>query len=150
VTFPTIQRGSKGDAVKVAQQALEDRGYSVGRAGVDGMFGIYTYRAVLDYQFDRSDGQWGALTYPLAVDGSVGPRTWGRLSPVTVSIGSKGEGVQLLQAILTDSGVPEWDPKGIDGSFGPHTDQAVRNFQSDLSLIVDGSVGPVTWRCLSS
>lgn len=150
MTYPTIQRGSKGEAVKVAQQALEDRGYSVGRAGVDGIFGIYTYRAVLDYQADRSDSQTWALTYPLTIDGVVGPRTWGRLAPATVSSGSTGEGVRLLQAILTDNKVPDWDPKGIDGTFGPNTDRAVRNFQKDLGLTVDGIVGPVTWRSLWS
>jgi peptidoglycan hydrolase-like protein with peptidoglycan-binding domain len=150
VTYPTIQRGSKGDAVKVAQQALEDRNYSVGRAGADGIFGVYTYRGVLEYQLDRSDGHWAALTYPLAVDGIVGPETWGRLSPDTIGSGSTGEGVRLLQAILSDCQVPEWDPKGIDGIFGPHTAQAVRSYQNDLDLTVDGIVGPQTWRSLWS
>lgn len=147
---PTIRKGSKGDAVRDAQQALEDRGYPVGKAGVDGIFGIYTYRAVLNYQYDRSAGQFWALTYPLAVDGVVGPQTWGRLLPDTVRRGSSGTGVRLLQAILTDSGYPPWDPHGVDGIFGPNTETAVRNYQSDLGLVVDGIVGPVTWRSLWS
>jgi peptidoglycan hydrolase-like protein with peptidoglycan-binding domain len=74
---PTIQVGSKGQDVKDAQQALIDRGYPVGTAGVDGIFGLHTYRAVLDYQDDRSKSggpgpevpaRWG-FNYLLAVDG---------------------------------------------------------------------------------
>jgi peptidoglycan hydrolase-like protein with peptidoglycan-binding domain len=150
VAHPTIRRGSKGGAVKEAQRALEARGYSVGSAGVDGIYGIYTYRAVLNYQFDRSAGQFWAHAYPLEVDGIVGPRTWGRLSPETISNGSRGEGVRLAQDILKGSGVPSWDPGVVDEIFGPKTEQAVRNFQTDLDLTVDGIVGPVTWRSLWS
>ena len=36
----------------------------------------------------------------------------------------------------------------IDGSFGPATEKAVRNFQSKYGLGVDGIVGPVTWNKL--
>ena len=147
---PTVQRGSKGDAVRDAQRALEARGYSVGAGGVDGIFGIYTYRAVLNYQFDRSAEQFWALTYPLAVDGIVGPQTWGRLLPDTVRNGSTGTAVRLLQAVLENSAVPAWDPGGVDGVFGTKTEAAVRNFQTDLGLTVDGIVGPVTWRSLWS
>lgn len=150
MTRPTIRAGSRGDAVREAQQALEDRGYSVGRAGVDGIFGPYTHRAVLNYQFDRSDGQFWAKTYPLVVDGIIGPQTWGRLLPDTIRKGSTGTGVTLLQAILKNLGYPSWDPGPVDGIFGPKTEHAVRNIQSDLGLVVDGIVGPVTWRSLWS
>lgn len=150
MAHPTIQRGSRGEAVRLAQEALDGRGYSVGPAGADGIFGIHTYRAVLNYQYDRSAGQFWALVYPLVIDGIVGPQTWGRLAPDTIRSGSTGIGVRLLQAILKDTGVPSWDPGPIDGVFGPLTDGAVRNFQGDLGLVVDGIVGPITWRSLWS
>lgn len=32
-----------------------------------------------------------------------------------------------------------------DGNFGPNTDQAVRDYQTDRGFLVDGKVGPETW-----
>ena len=36
-------------------------------------------------------------------------------------------------------------PCGIDGDFGKATEVAVRSFQSDNRLAVDGVAGPKTW-----
>jgi peptidoglycan hydrolase-like protein with peptidoglycan-binding domain len=151
MAHPTIQRGSTGQAVKDAQQSLLDRGYAVGPAGVDGVFGMHTFAAVVSYQDDRSASSFWALTYPLVIDGIVGPQTWGRLDPDTVKKGSKGTGVRLAQAILKDSGNPNWDPGPIDGDFGPQTELAVKAFQNDVGLTpADGIVGEKTWTALWS
>ena len=49
--------------------------------------------------------------------------------------------VKRLQQELVAWG---YDPKGIDGSFGPGCESAVKAFQKDNGLSVDGSVGPAT------
>ena len=143
---PTIHRGSTGQAVKDAQQALIARGYWVGSAGADGKFGNHTYRGAVDYQDDRASGNYWALTYPLDVDGIVGPQTWGRLLPDTIKKGDMGAGVRLAQAILKDSGNPDWDPGPLDGKFGDLTEQAVTKYQTDNGISpANGQVGPKTW-----
>jgi peptidoglycan hydrolase-like protein with peptidoglycan-binding domain len=150
MTPPTVQVGSKGPAVQQAQQALLDRGYAVGPPGVDGIFGIHTRSAVLNYQADRTAGSDFALSYPLDVDGIVGPQTWGRLAPDTIKRGAKGTGVRLVQSILKNMAYPPWDPGAVDGIFGPQTELAVTNFQTDITIKADGIVGPETWTALWS
>ena len=49
--------------------------------------------------------------------------------------------VTRLQQELIEWG---YDPKGVDGSFGPGCKAAVEQFQKDNGLSVDGSVGPAT------
>lgn len=43
-----------------------------------------------------------------------------------------------------------YDPNGIDGNFGPGCEAAVKQFQKDNGLSVDGSVGPATKLKLSA
>lgn len=152
---PIIKLGSKGDAVKKAQKALIERYYlPVGTD--DGIFGHVTDHAVRSYQDDRSVGHFTAFSFPLVVDGIVGPQTWFRLTPETVKKGSKGSAVRLLQEILKSFADPQLDPGPIDGDFGPITEAAVKAFQGfavDFDgnpLKVDGIVGPKTWTALWS
>lgn len=57
--------------------------------------------------------------------------------------GAKGEQVKTLQRLLIALGY--MGANGADGSFGPATDQVVRQFQKDKGLTVDGMVGSATW-----
>ncbi|MGI8792975.1 MAG: peptidoglycan-binding protein [Acidimicrobiales bacterium] len=56
-----------------------------------------------------------------------------------VTIGSRGWGVKILHGLL---GVPD------SATFDATTDAAVRRFQTDNGLAVDGRVGPQTWAAL--
>jgi peptidoglycan hydrolase-like protein with peptidoglycan-binding domain len=60
------------------------------------------------------------------------------------STGNRGVDVQAIQHLLNHNGYAV-DPIGV---FGPATTTAVRAFQTDHGLGVDGIVGPATWTAL--
>ncbi|GGP84628.1 peptidoglycan-binding domain-containing protein [Streptomyces calvus] len=64
----------------------------------------------------------------------------------TLSSGSSGTAVRELQRLLTRHG----HSTAVDGLFGPHTEKAVRAFQTDEQLVADGIVGPKTWGALTA
>ena len=132
---PTIKKGSKGAAVTKAQNALKARFYDPGP--VDGLYGPKMFKAVKWYQSDRG----------LTADGIVGAKTWVKLDPPTIKKGSKVAAVRMLQRLLTDYG---YNPGDVDGVFGTKTEKAVKEFQADFSLVVDGIVGPKSWAALGS
>ena len=65
----------------------------------------------------------------------------------TIRRGTKGADVIECQTMLTRLGY-DLGSCGIDGDFGRATEKAVRSFQSDNKLVVDGVVGPMTWDAL--
>lgn len=66
VYLPVLQKGRKGESVRVLQMLLIGNGFDCGKSGVDGDFGSATERAVKQYQ----------TVHNLTVDGSVGKKTW--------------------------------------------------------------------------
>ena len=69
----------------------------------------------------------------------------------TLQVPAKGDKVVELQTFLSDLGFLDLlQPEGIDGKFGPHTKNAVIEFQKFKSLTADGIVGPKTWAALCS
>lgn len=65
--------------------------------------------------------------------------------------GSQGEDVKEIQQILLSMGY-HLGEAGVDGTFGPQTEAAVKNFQADINLqypeatvIMDGQVDGQTW-----
>ena len=135
---------SSGDVTtRAVQYLLNAHGATL---AVDGIFGPQTAAAVRSFQ--RSHG--------LVVDGVVGDQTWPALL-VTVSRGSHGPAVKAVQEELNARVTPYGYQNlqvAVDGSFGPMTDAAVREFQALVQspyfgmLVVDGIVGHHTWYAL--
>ena len=65
--------------------------------------------------------------------------------PRMICEGMNGPDVAVLQALLKERG---YTLSGTAGVFGTSTDKAVRNFQTERGLAVDGIVGPKTWAVL--
>jgi hypothetical protein len=74
--------------------------------------------------------------------------TTGDPNAQTLKEGNAGEIVVILQNLLVEKGYMDRDY--VDGDFGPGTDAAVKQFQTDNSLTADGIVGPATWQVLCS
>lgn len=59
------------------------------------------------------------------------------------SAGQYDESVVVAQLRLRDL---NYRPLAVDGDYGPQTAAAVARYQRNHGLIVDGKVGPQTWR----
>ncbi|PJI10290.1 hypothetical protein CUB90_03930 [Clostridium sp. CT7] len=66
----------------------------------------------------------------------------------TLHEGDVGSGVELVQICLSHAGYLPNVHTSIDGVFRDETDKAVRNFQSNNGLSVDGVVDQNTWNVL--
>ncbi len=137
---PTLSLGAAGQDVRRVQRILVMMKL-LGPADIDGSFGPVTKAAVIAFQ----TGQM------LVADGIVGPATWNSLpaDPNTpeLAAGSTGAVVAALQKALLKyggAGSPT-DPGPTDGDFGPQTDAAVRAYQTQRGVTVDGIVGDETW-----
>ena len=99
-------------------------------------------------------GLWNQIAYdygngaPAADDSDTGFPVSPGWHP-TIRRGDKGTDVAYCQAILMQLGY-DLGTYGADGDFGRRTEAAVRSFQADHGLVVDGIVGPMTWDALES
>jgi peptidoglycan hydrolase-like protein with peptidoglycan-binding domain len=136
----TIALGDTGTDVKRLQRILVMM-KSLDYTSIDGIFGAKTDAAVKSFQ--QSEG--------LTVDGIAGPLTWGALpadpdTPELASGASGSEVTALQQGLLKAGGAGSaLDPGPIDGDFGPKTEAAVRAYQTQRGVTVDGIVGDQTW-----
>ncbi len=64
-----------------------------------------------------------------------------------MKLGASGDKVKQIQQWLTDFG---YYSGNIDGEFGASTDKAVRDFQTESGLIVDGVVGKDTEKAMET
>lgn len=74
----------------------------------------------------------------LAVDGYCGAATREAMSRHMVQRGSKGNMVYIVQGLLYGAG---YDCDGFDGSVGAGCEAAIRRYQNDKGLEVDGKIG---------
>ncbi|OIJ18562.1 hypothetical protein BKP45_10565 [Anaerobacillus alkalidiazotrophicus] len=150
-----LRKGMVHSDVIELQEKLNIKSYY--NYSIDGIYGPITAQAVRDFQRNNS----------LIVDGIVGPQTVSALkekridAPVTMiksavasadsSVilrqGDRGKHVSELQKMLQAHGYYNYS---IDGIFGPITEQAVRNFQQQKNIQVDGIVGAQTFRVLKA
>lgn len=65
-----------------------------------------------------------------------------------LQMGDKGEAVEAVQRILSTYGYHLGNNNPFDGKFQKLTDAAVREFQADHGLTVDGEIGEETWAAL--
>lgn len=86
------------------------------------------------------------VTYTGKNDESIKPKTPTKRE---LHLGDTGEDVKALQKDLIELGydLGSW---GADGDFGAATDKAVRNFQSEHKLDVDGWVGANTYKAIEA
>lgn len=132
----TVRKGSKGDAVKTLQEALNAHGY--GPLTVDGIFGSGTQRAVLQFQ------QAQALT----ADGIVGPNTWQQLflgeSPAAELEPPRAVQLSGKQEELTELLVPGIHPvarRALEAAirdFGAKEEPLGENRGPQIAHLVDG------------
>lgn len=128
-SFDTLNKGDEGKNVEQLQELLSDRGFFTDE--INGTFTIETQNAVKAFQ----------EKYQLESDGVAGAQTVGALH--VLSEGDTGEIVEELQGQLNVLGFLNG---GQDGIFGPNTKEAVKSFQSQHNLSVDGIAGPNTFK----
>jgi N-acetylmuramoyl-L-alanine amidase len=135
-----LRAGATGSAVTELRAALANAGFTVLADEPDG-FGSETEQAVRDFQIKRG----------LRIDGVCGSETWNALIESGYQLGdrllylsrpfARGDDVATLQRRLNMLG---FHAGREDGIFGPQTERALREFQLNFGLAVDGQCGRAT------
>ena len=98
--------------------------------------------------FTKRNKKWTHWAIPACEDGGYTPPTpTPTTDKPTLRRGDKGEYVTLAQTELLNKGY-SLAPYGADGDFGKVTEAAVKAFQGDHGLKVDGIIGKDTWSAL--
>lgn len=140
-----LKVGSRGAEVVKLQTKLKEQNYFSSK--VDGIYGPLTRNAVVKFQQSNR----------LLVDGIAGPQTLSALynaAPKATSqtstllrMWSRGQAVKDLQSQLKSL---NYYTSSVDGIYGSLTANAVRAFQRDNGLVVDGIAGPKTFAALKN
>ncbi len=130
--WPLVKQGATQSTnwrVLAAQHLLRAGGATI---AADGSFGAASGAAVQAFQQTLRATEIGT---------TLGQLDWPSLVR-TVRSGDHGEAVKAVQTLVPGD-------LAVDGSFGPLTEAAVREFQSMFAPPVDGVVGLITWQALT-
>lgn len=141
-----LKVGSTGDKVIALQQDLTALGYYYG--DISGHYGSLTQTAVKKFQKAKGitqDGIAGTTTLN-AISKALGGSS-GSSGTTALREGSSGTAVKELQTMLKELSYYYGE---LTGNFGTLTTRAVRKFQDDNNLTVDGIAGTKTLNLLRS
>lgn len=145
-----LKNGDSGADVRRMQNRLIELGYLAGKA--TGRFNAATESAVIAFQkrnVSYYDGIAGPMTLSKLYSNSARRAAGGAATIGTsLSLGLKdSDAVRTMQRYLKDL---RYYMGAIDGDFGPSTELAVRAFQTNNRLTVDGKAGEATLNLLYS
>lgn len=146
-----LKLGVKGDEVTKLQNRLKELGYYEG--DVDGAYGPGTQDAVIRFQTQHglsADGIAGEGTRSALYSSSAQifqPTPTPTAAASLLKKGDNGEAVKQMQARLKELG---YYNGSVDGDFGGGTEEAVRLFQRQNNLDVDGVAAKMTFAALYS
>lgn len=160
---PVLARGARGEAVRVVQQQLIAVGLSL-FGGADGVYGSATVATLKVFQKSKGLIATGAVDAgtaailanaagalapppseppPPSTSPEAPPATPPPVAPPTtppaddvLSLGSRGEAVKAMQRQLIAVGIVVFG--GADGVFGPATQAALKQFQTQAGLATSG------------
>ena len=155
-SYDTLSRSNRYKAAVVPlQRRLKALGYLSGSA--DGYFGSNTYRAVRNFQSRNglsvtgvADSGTQQLLYSSSARPASGSSSSGSGSSTGYRLlywGCRGDAVKRLQQALIDAGYKSY-VRSADGIYGQWTYDAVRAYQRDVGLSVDGIAGKNTQKKL--
>ena len=139
----TIQEGAAGAAVEDIQERLGSLGYQIDETErANGTFGRSTATAVARFRLDHG----------LSLGEAVDTATWSTLVDECYQLGDRtlylrlpnfhGNDVRQLQERLNILGFSCGEP---DGTYGVHTEAAVKLFQESIGVLADGMAFPDTF-----
>lgn len=143
VEVNVFRNGASGKGVEMLQEALMQFTIDLPQFGADGHYGDETEEGVREFQRHND----------LMVDGIAGSETFTTLdkalNTILVESGDTGSVVRMVQSQLLEAGesLPVF---GVDGDYGEETENAVRSFQEENNLSVDGMAGPKTMNWLDN
>jgi peptidoglycan hydrolase-like protein with peptidoglycan-binding domain len=143
--FNGLAVGAQGQAVVQIQTALVSAGIRLA-GGVDGNFGPMTANALREFQTRQGLTATGVVDQATAVALGVAAAP-ALLVRTGLQRNATGANVADLQRALVNSGISVIG--GVDGVFGPATERALRQFQTERGLEVTGTVTDATANALS-